>query len=95
MTLTSSAVTPSAMLTLSIASTPQTLGTVTTSPTGTFSQSFTVPCSVDAGAPHDHRDWTQRLERHGVGHARALRLGRPAEVHRLGPAWYRERRRLP
>jgi YVTN family beta-propeller protein len=49
-TVTGSAFTPSATLTLSIASTPQTLATVTTSPTGTFSQSFTVPCSVDAGA---------------------------------------------
>jgi hypothetical protein len=50
LTITGSSFTPSATLTLSIASTPQTLGTVTTSPTGTFSQSFTVPCSVDAGA---------------------------------------------
>jgi YVTN family beta-propeller protein len=49
-TLTGSAFTPSTTLSISIASNPQTLGTVTTSPTGTFSQSFTVPCSVDAGA---------------------------------------------
>jgi hypothetical protein len=50
LTITGSPFTPSATLTLSIASTPQALGTVTTSPTGTFSQSFTLPCSVDAGA---------------------------------------------
>ena len=49
MTVSGSAFLPSTTLTVSIASTPTTLGSVTVSSDGTFSQSFDVPCSVDAG----------------------------------------------
>ena len=37
-------------VTVSITSTPLTLGTVTVASNGTFSKSFTVPCTVEAGA---------------------------------------------
>ena len=47
--LSGSAFAPATTLTVTIASTPETLGTVTVGSTGTFRQLFFVPCTVPAG----------------------------------------------
>lgn len=49
-TATGSQFAPESTLTVSIASTPTTLGTVTVTANGTFTATFTVPCSVPGGA---------------------------------------------
>ena len=49
-TVSGSQYAPASTVTVSITSTPLTLGTVTVASNGTFSKSFTVPCTVEAGA---------------------------------------------
>ena len=49
-TVTGSQFAPASVLTVSIASTPTTLGTVTVSADGTFTATYTVTCSVPGGA---------------------------------------------
>jgi YVTN family beta-propeller protein len=49
-TVTGSQFAPGSVLTVSIASTPTTLGTVTVAADGTFTATYTVPCSIPGGA---------------------------------------------
>ena len=49
-TVSGSEYAPASTVTVSIASTPLTLGTATVASDGTFSAAFTVPCTVESGA---------------------------------------------